>query len=140
MDTEGVLENVVRVLGAFLLALPIGWERERGVASVGLRTFPVVAMAACGFALVGRAIPGMDAEGLARVLQGIAGGVGFIGGGAILKEGMNVRGLVTAASIWNTGAIGIAVGYGVEAVAVILALANVLALVLLGRFGDPGGS
>jgi putative Mg2+ transporter-C (MgtC) family protein len=140
MDGGHVLENVGRVLGAFVLALPIGWQREHGRASVGLRTFPVVAMAACGFALVGRALPGMDAEGLARVLQGIAGGVGFIGGGAILKEGMNVRGLVTAASIWNTGAIGIAIGYGVEDVAVALAAANFLVLVLLTPLEARGGS
>jgi putative Mg2+ transporter-C (MgtC) family protein len=140
MHAAHVVENVARVLGAFVLALPIGWQREHGRESVGLRTFPVVAMAACGFALVGRALPGVTAEGLARVLQGIAGGVGFIGGGAILKEGMSVRGLVTAASIWNTGAIGIAIAYGIEDVAVVLAVANFLVLIVLTPYDTRRGS
>ncbi len=126
-----VIENLARVLGALALALPIGWERERGSASLGLRTLPVVAMAACGFALIGRWAPGADAESQARIIQGIASGVGFIGGGAILKSGMNVRGTVTAATIWNAGAIGIAVAYGSEEIAIVLAVMNFLILIVL---------
>jgi putative Mg2+ transporter-C (MgtC) family protein len=126
-----VIENLARVLAALALALPIGWEREHGSSSVGLRTLPVVAMAACGFALVARWTPGADAESQARVIQGIASGVGFIGGGAILKSGMNVRGTVTAATIWNAGAIGIAIAYAMEEIALVLAVMNVLLLLLL---------
>jgi putative Mg2+ transporter-C (MgtC) family protein len=88
-------------------------------------------MAACGFALVGRWTPGADAESQARIIQGIASGVGFIGGGAILKTGTNVRRMVTAATIWNAGAIGIAVAYAMEEVAVVLAVMNVLLLLVL---------
>jgi putative Mg2+ transporter-C (MgtC) family protein len=88
-------------------------------------------MAACGFALVGRWTPGADAESQARIIQGIASGVGFIGGGAILKTGTNVRGMVTAATIWNAGAIGIAVAYAMEEVAVVLAVMNILLLLVL---------
>ena len=126
-----VVENLARVLAALALARPIGWEREHGRSSVGLRTLPVVAMAACGFALVGRWTPGADAESQARIIQGIASGVGFIGGGAILKDGINVRGMVTAATIWNAGAIGIAVAYGNEEVAIVLTVMNFLILLLL---------
>lgn len=126
-----VIENLLRVLAALAMALPIGWEREHGSSSVGLRTLPVVAMAACGFALVARWTPGADAESQARVIQGIASGVGFIGGGAILKSGMNVRGTVTAATIWNAGAIGIAIAYAMEEIAVVLAFMNFLLLLIL---------
>ncbi len=133
-----VVENLARVLAALALALPIGWEREHGSSSLGLRTLPVVAMAACGFALVGRWAPGADAESQARIIQGIASGVGFIGGGAILKSGMTVRGTVTAATIWNAGAIGIAVAYGSEEVAIVLAVMNFLLLILLTPLVDKG--
>ena len=56
------------------------------------------------------------------MIQGLIGGIGFIGGGAILKEGTNVRGLATAASIWATGAIGAAVAFEREEIALVLSL------------------
>lgn len=77
-------------------------------------------MAACGLALIIRWAPSADAESQARVLQGIITGIGFIGGGAIVKQGTDVRDLVTAASIWNAGAIGVAVGYGRADVGIVL--------------------
>ncbi len=91
----------------------------------------MVAMAACGFALIIRWTPDTEADSHARVLQSIITGIGFIGGGAIVKQGTDVRGLVTAASVWNAGAIGVAVGYGWAVVADVLSLTNLLVLVLL---------
>jgi putative Mg2+ transporter-C (MgtC) family protein len=63
-----------------------------------------------------------------RVLQGLVTGIGFVGGGAILKEGMSVHGTATAASIWNTGAIGAAVAMGRYEVAVALAILNLFTM------------
>jgi putative Mg2+ transporter-C (MgtC) family protein len=126
-----VIENFLRVLGALALTLPLGWEREHGRSSVGFRTLPVVAMAACGFALVGRWAPDADANSQARIIQGVASGVGFVGGGAILKIGVTVRGTATAATIWNAGAIGIAIAYAMEEVAIVLAVLNFLLLLVL---------
>jgi putative Mg2+ transporter-C (MgtC) family protein len=110
-DWRSALVDFTRVAIAFALAIPIGWERHESERNLGLRTFPIVAMAACGFMLIARNAPGADAETQARLIQGLIGGIGFIGGGAILKEGANVRGLATAASIWCTGAIGAAVAF-----------------------------
>lgn len=124
-------EHLARMLLAFALAFPLGWERGKGQHSAGFRTFPVVAMASCGYALIARKIPGADAESLTRLLQGLIAGIGFIGGGAILKQQGRVRGLVTAASIWNTGAIGVSVGYGRVEIAVVLCVVNLLSLILL---------
>jgi putative Mg2+ transporter-C (MgtC) family protein len=72
-----------------------------------------------------------DAEG--RVLQGIITGIGFIGGGAILKGDSTVKGTATAASIWNTGAIGIAVAYSRFEIAIVLSLFNFITLRLVGE-------
>ena len=121
---------MMRVVGAFLLAVPIGWERERGDRSAGLRTFPIVAMGACGYALIIKTMPDASPEAHARVIQGLLAGAGFIGGGAIVKHGANVRGVVTAASVWNTAAIGAAVAYGREEVALVLSLINFLTLLV----------
>jgi putative Mg2+ transporter-C (MgtC) family protein len=119
------------VLLAFALALPIGSERGHGRRGVGFRTLPIVAMAACGFALIVEANAPRNAKARARVLQGVITGIGFIGGGAILKRGPNIKGLVTAASIWNAGAIGVAVGLGRSNIAVILSLINLISLWVL---------
>ncbi len=112
---------------AFLLALPLGWNRERNSRSAGLRTFPLVALATCGFMLVGiEALKAMDSQ--ARVLQAVITGMGFIGGGAILKGNENVSGTATAASLWATGAIGVAVAWQRIEIALLLSLLTFLTL------------
>jgi putative Mg2+ transporter-C (MgtC) family protein len=114
---------------AWALALPTGWWREKEVHAVGIRTFPVVAVASCGYLLILHDIPGSD--GLAansRVLQGLVAGIGFVGGGAIVRDGVSVHGTATAASIWNTGAIGAAVALGKYEVAIVLAVLNLITL------------
>jgi putative Mg2+ transporter-C (MgtC) family protein len=130
-DWRQTLIDLLRVALAFACAVPIGWERHKSDRNLGLRTFPIVAVAACGFMLIAKNVPGANAETQARLLQGLIGGIGFIGGGAILKEGTNVRGLATAASIWATGAIGAAVAFEREEIAVVLSLIMFVTLRLL---------
>lgn len=122
------LFRYVCLLGiAYVLALPIGLNRELKARGAGLRTFPIVAMAACAFLLVGRVVlPEGDPQ--ARIMYGLMTGIGFIGGGAILKGNGEVSGTATAASIWSTGAIGMAVAYQQYAIAIVLSLANFLTL------------
>lgn len=135
-DWDLVLNNLIHILVAFLIALPIGWEREGSGTGIGLRTFPLVAVASCGYLLVARDLAGGDPNAESRVIQGLLGGIGFIGGGAILKEGGTVRGTATAASIWNTGAIGFAVAFDHLEVAIVLGLVNFLTLQWLTPFKD----
>lgn len=116
--------NLLRMLVAFLFAFPIAWDRVQSDRSLGLRTFPIVSVASCGYMLIALHVVGDRPEALMRAFQGLLGGMGFIGGGAILKNGGNVRGLATAASLWSTGAIGAAVAFRRLEIAVILAIAN----------------
>src|SRR5277367_3175524 len=118
---------VQRIGAAYVLALPLGLEGEQEAHSVGIRTFPIVAMASCGYVLAAKAT-GSDDAAMSRVMQGLITGIGFVGGGAILKEGLNVRGTAAAASIWNTGAIGAAVAVGRYEIAVVLSVFNFLTL------------
>ena len=99
IDWARLLENLLKIAGAYLLVLPVAWERERATRIMGLRTFPLVAVASCAYVLVAVAVVGMATDAHSRIIQGLMTGVGFIGGGAILKEGANVRGTATAASV-----------------------------------------
>jgi putative Mg2+ transporter-C (MgtC) family protein len=135
-DLKQTIIDFLRIGFAFLLAVPIGWERHESQRNIGLRTFPIVAMAACGFMLIAKNIPGANAETEARLIQGLLGGIGFIGGGAILKDGPNVHGLATAASIWGTGAIGAAIAFEREEIAVVLSVIMFLTLRLLSPIAE----
>lgn len=143
-NTGAALSHLLAMVVAYVLALPIGWNREKEEWSAGVRTFPLVAMAACGFVIIAAGVPGADPGGQSRILAGLMTGIGFVGGGAILKRGDRATGTATAASLWATGAIGAAVGYGQLDVAVILSLVTFLTLTLLAplhkaahKQGDP---
>jgi putative Mg2+ transporter-C (MgtC) family protein len=118
---------------AYALAFLIGWNREQEDRSAGMRTFPLVAIAACGFVQAVEGLLRNEPEGMARVVEGVITGIGFIGGGAILKGGGEVQGTATAASLWATGAIGVAVGLANYDVALVICLFTVLTLYVLGR-------
>jgi putative Mg2+ transporter-C (MgtC) family protein len=116
---------------AYLLALPIGWNREKEERSAGLRTFPLVAVASCGFVQAAEALTADNPEAMARIIEGIITGMGFIGGGAILRLKDSVKGTATAASLWVTGAVGVAVGLGSFDVAIVLSLVTIATLWVL---------
>jgi putative Mg2+ transporter-C (MgtC) family protein len=126
-----ILPHVVALAIAYALALPVGWNREKEERSAGLRTFPLVAVAACGFIQAAEGLAADEPEAMARIVEGIITGMGFIGGGAILRLKDSVKGTATAASLWATGAMGTAVGLGSYDVAVVLSLITLLTLWLL---------
>ncbi|MES2318866.1 MAG: MgtC/SapB family protein [Pseudomonadota bacterium] len=133
-----VIAHLVDLALAYLLALPIGWDREAATEGrAGLRTFPIVAMASCGFILVGIGAFGAHAPGLSSVLYGLIVGIGFIGSGTIMKSDSAVKGNTTAASIWATGAIGASVGFALYDIAVILSVATFITLRLKTRQREP---
>jgi putative Mg2+ transporter-C (MgtC) family protein len=110
-----------------VLAMPLGWDRESRSRGAGLRTFPLVAAGSCGFLMLGQVVL-QGSESHARLMYGLMTGIGFIGGGSILKDGGSVTGTATAASIWNTGALGAAVAWQRYEIAVVLSLINFLTL------------
>jgi putative Mg2+ transporter-C (MgtC) family protein len=130
-DRFAILPHLVALAAAYLLALPIGWNREKEERSAGLRTFPLVAIASCGFVQAAESMAGEDPEAMARIVEGIITGMGFIGGGAILRMKESVKGTATAASLWTTGAIGTAAGLGSYDVAIVLAVVTMVTLWVL---------
>jgi putative Mg2+ transporter-C (MgtC) family protein len=134
LNSFQILPHIGALATAYALALPIGWNREKEDRSAGLRTFPLVALASCGFVQATETMLAGSPEGTARIIEGLITGVGFIGGGAILKQENSVTGTATAASLWATGAIGAAVGLGAYDVAVTVAAFTVATLYLSAPF------
>lgn len=131
MTWNELLSHLLDLAVAYALAFPIGWDREREARSAGIRTFPIVAVASCSFILIANAILGERSADQSRVLQGLITGIGFIGGGAILKDGAAVIGTATAASLWSTGIMGAAVGFGLYDIGIVLSVLNLATLRLL---------
>lgn len=131
MDWGPLRDEVImlaHLAAAFLLALPVGWEREHKVLSPGLRTFPLVATGACAFMLIGQHAFPNEARAQAYVFQAVLSGIGFIGGGAIIKGKHEIQGIATAVSLWITASIGAATAYRMYLLAAVLSLTTVAAL------------
>lgn len=118
------------IFGALLLGLLVGYERSYHGRAAGMRTYGMVCMASAAltvfvgypeywFAGHGQHAASVDPT---RVVQGIVTGIGFLGAGVIMKEGLNISGLTTAASIWASSAIGVLVGIGFYGAAISLTL------------------
>lgn len=130
-----ISDMVVRLLFATLIGATIGWERELQRKPAGLRTHTLVALGSATFMLISldmhfdlgtdRTAPSLDPN---RVLQGVVGGIGFLGAGSILQARGHVSGLTTAASVWMTGALGAGAGLGSFA---LVGIATVIGFVVL---------
>lgn len=129
----------MNLLGALLLGFLVGYERSYRGRAAGMRTYGIVCMASCALTVM-MGYPGywFGGHSLAaapagipdptRVVQGIVTGVGFIGAGVIMKEGLNISGLTTAASLWAASAIGVMVGLGFYFAAMLLSVLSALCM------------
>lgn len=135
------LNVVIPILAAALLGAIVGWEREALRKTAGLRTNMIVSVGAATFTLL--ALRSVDGSGdPSRIVQGIATGIGFLGAGAIVRDGGEVTGVTTAAGIWLVGAVGASCGAGYYDIAVVAVLIGVMILALLQGLSDriSGGS
>lgn len=134
-----VAANIIvflNLLGAMLLGLIVGYERSYHGRAAGMRTYGLVCMASAALVVIvgfpdlwyGGHTVLVSAADPTRVIQGIVTGVGFLGAGVIMKEGFSISGLTTAASIWASSAIGILVGIGFYAAAILLTLLSAISM------------
>lgn len=135
-DGPQVVRVAVRLLLAALLGGVLGFERERHGKPAGIRTLMLISLGAALFALVPQQM-GMSNDAVARVLQGLVAGIGFLGAGPILKleEKMDVKGLTTAASVWMSTVIGMTAGLGRGLTAILATGLTLVVLALLPK-GD----
>lgn len=134
-DAAQLIHVLVRLAAATLLGAAIGIQRERAGKPAGLRTHILVTLGTAVFVLACAGV-GMSSDGLSRVIQGVITGIGFIGAGSILKlnEQRDVRGLTTAAGVWMTAAVGVAVGIGSLGVALLSTVFTIFVLSFAKRF------
>jgi putative Mg2+ transporter-C (MgtC) family protein len=114
------LDTLVSLMTAFVFGTMIGAERQYRQRSAGLRTNVLVAVGASAFVDLAYHLSGPD--GSVRVIAYVVSGIGFLGAGAIMKEGMNVRGLNTAATLWASAAVGCCAGADMVAQAALLTI------------------
>ena len=131
-------EIVVRLLVAMLLGAIIGTEREYTHRPAGMRTHMLVALGACAVMITGQMIfcqyhPLGATPDPARLAAQVIAGVGFLGAGTILRDGMSIKGLTTAASVWTVACLGVAVGAGLYLVAVVGVVLMIVTLVVFER-------
>lgn len=131
----------INLLGALLLGFIVGYERSYHGRAAGMRTYGLVCMASAALVVI-IGYPGSWYGGNGavqgpvdptRVIQGIVTGIGFLGAGVIMREGFSISGLTTAASIWASSAIGILVGVGFYAAAILLALLSATCMMFVSR-------
>ena len=115
-QTTDFLDTLVSLSVAFVLGMLIGAERQYRTRAAGLRTNVLVAVGAAAFVDLAMHLAGAD--GAVRVIAYVVSGIGFLGAGVIMKEGMNVRGLNTAATLWSSAAVGACAGADLAAQAV----------------------
>lgn len=128
-----VLEFLTRLGFAALLGIAIGFERQWRQRAAGLHTSSLVAVGAALFALLDTTLNAGDTT---RIVAGVVTGVGFIAGGVILRSGLNITGLNTAATIWATAAVGALAGFGLRWEAGAAAATVILLNLLLQPFAD----
>lgn len=132
-DVRQFTQVLIRLFASALLGAVIGLQRERAGKPAGIKTHILATLGTTVFVLACAGY-GMSSDGLSRVIQGIVTGIGFLGAGAILKldESRDIKGLTTAASIWISAAIGVAVGLGGLGLALLATILTMLVLAILG--------
>jgi len=139
-----IATNIVvflNLLGAMFLGLIVGYERTYHGRAAGMRTYGLVCMASAALTVIagypgfwyGGHIAVVAGTDPTRVIQGIVTGIGFLGAGVIMKDGLNISGLTTAASIWAASVIGIMVGVGFYAAAMLLTILSVVSMMWVSR-------
>jgi len=140
------LELLLRILVGTVLGGAIGYERDLHGRPAGLRTHALVALASATFMVISTRFVYFQhyAQGdlievdASRIAASVVSGIGFLGGGAILRDGITIKGLTTAAGLWLVAAIGMAAGGGMYVESVFVTLIGLMTLTLLRRFEDRG--
>lgn len=130
-------DGIVRLLLSFILGAMVGWERMYTNRPAGLRTHIIVSVSACIAMLINYEVfetfgryTNMDPG---RMGSYVISGIGFLGAGTIIREGANVKGLTTAASLWACAMIGLACGTGLYALSIVATLCIIFTLLIVNK-------
>jgi len=134
MSIAVLITGAGKLMLACVCAAVVGWERERQEKAAGIRTHILICIGSCLFMVVGlELVDPTKTNDVLRIFQGVITGVGFVGAGAIIREGGDVKGLTTAAGVWVISAIGLAVGAGEYLLAVFSSVMVVFVMRFIGH-------
>lgn len=122
---EGELFFCCRIIIAFMLGGIIGWERERVGKEAGIRTFGFISMGACTFSIISQLLNHADPS---RIASNVVVGIGFLGAGMIFQEQSKPKGLTTAASLWVSASVGMAIAFDLYVLGFVIAFLTVTSL------------
>jgi len=125
-------EHIIKILCAFVAGALLGMEREYRSKPAGFRTMILICVGSCVFSILSITF----AENADRIASNIVTGIGFIGAGVIFKEGVNVRGITSAATIWMAAALGMTIGFGYYGIAVMVMILVLATLIILSKLEE----
>ena len=132
-----VLGILVRLVAAAVIGGLIGYERRVHHKAIGIAGMMLVAIGSATYMLLAKHLAQTDPAAISRTLQGLLGGIGFLGGAVIFKSGMDVKGIKAAAAVWITGAIGLAIGTSYWWLGLTVGAVTMVVLFVADLFPDP---
>lgn len=128
-------ESIIKLFASILCGCILGWERKSRNQVVGMRTLVLISVSSTLLSLI--SAHGAELGGdPTRIAAGVVSGIGFLGGGAIIRQGLNIKGLTSAAIIWTASALGLAIGTGLYIQSAIVLFGAVILLVVLEKIEE----
>jgi putative Mg2+ transporter-C (MgtC) family protein len=134
---QGIVDIVVRLLGAGAIGAVIGFERRVHHKAIGVAGMFMIGLGSTTYMLLAAHLTANDPSSISRTLQGFLSGIGFLGGAVIFKSGFDVRGIKAAAAVWITGAIGLAIGTSYWWLGIIAGVITAAIMLVSDSFPDP---
>lgn len=134
---ESVADIVLRLAIAGIIGGFIGFERRAHHRAIGVAGMMLIAVGSATYMLLAKHLAATDPAAISRALQGLLSGIGFFGGAAIFKSGMEVRGIKAAAAVWISGAVGLAIGTAYWWLGAVVGVVTVAILWVSDAFPDP---
>lgn len=135
-------ECAFRLFLSFVAGIALGLERKSRLRSIGMRTLILISVSSCLLGILSTYMAGINDFGFnvtgdpTRIAAGVVSGVGFLGGGAILRQGMNIKGLTSAAIIWAAMSVGLSFGSGLYIPAIAVVAIVIISLIMFGRLEE----
>jgi putative Mg2+ transporter-C (MgtC) family protein len=134
---QGIVDIVVRLLGAGAIGAVIGFERRVHHKAIGVAGMFMIGLGSTTYMLLAAHLTANDPSSISRTLQGFLSGIGFLGGAVIFKSGFDVRGIKAAAAVWITGAIGLAIGTSYWWLGIVAGVITAAIMLVSDSFPDP---
>lgn len=147
-DLDFIIDSLIKIFASVVCGSLLGLERKHRYQVMGMRTLVLISVSSTLLSILSYLLTeiqvqkGFDGGDPTRIIAGVVSGIGFLGGGTIIHQGMNIRGLSSAAVVWTASALGLAIGAGLYLQSGVVIVIALIMLVYLDKFEEklfPGG-